>query len=789
MTIRPYPIRPRFIASASAFTLLLGLPLGAQETFAFKWQESGIAKKVNGQRPHSIMLAAEAPASIKMAPPGLIAPLYGSFAMGPAKAAANIGVILDVTADKQQHLYVDANGNGDFTDDPACTWAHPAKVGDTGAEELAWEGAATVAIPLAGGIRNGRVCFYVTQTGADGKLVQPVIFHFSDFGWVGDLKLDGKTIPAVLEDGGGAADLHLDGNRMDTPLLWLDLPGKARTVMPSRPFDLDGKWWAMANLTADGAFEIKPAPKPAGADLPTGPDLSPGHPAPAFAAVRTDGEAVKFPGDYQGKVVLIDFWARWCGPCIMELPNVVKAYDTYHARGLEVLGICLDKEPAGDALADFTSKKNMAWPQVCDGKGWNSAVSKLYGINSIPRMMLVNGSTGVILSGEAIRGEKLAPAIEKALAAVAGKPTDAAAAPPAAPAPAAPGHGLKPGDPAPALCPGKWLQGEPVAEFAPGTVYVVEFWATWCGPCKASIPHLNELHLKYKDQGLVVIGQDCWERNDAAVEPFVRNMAEHMTYRVTADDKADGGKGRMANAWLTAAGLNGIPAAFIIDKQGKIAWIGHPMKMEATMLEAILAGKYDTKKAAEEVAREEKQAAMTTAGRLRGLQVTFTRQLAASQWPEAEVTMGEIDKLAADLSMPTMKFVYNQLRLKLFLAKKDLEGAVTFASSLVEASPGQDVVPILIASDFAGFPDLKGPALDYATKLARDGYAKGGMNAKSFTATLARLEMIQGHLDKAVELQTQAIRDVPEQAPDATRAQLAADLESYKAGKLPPPRG
>jgi hypothetical protein len=151
--------------------------------------------------------------------------------------------------------------------------------------------------------------------------------------------------------------------------------------------------------------------------------------------------------------------------------------------------------------------------------------------------------------------------------------------------------------------------------------------------------------------------------------------------------------------------------------------------------------------------------------------------------------MGEIDKLAADLSMPTMKFVYNQLRLKLFLAKKDLEGAVTFASSLVEASPGQDVVPILIASDFAGFPDLKGPALDYATKLARDGYAKGGMNAKSFTATLARLEMIQGHLDKAVELQTQAIRDVPEQAPDATRAQLAADLESYKAGKLPPPRG
>lgn len=105
----------------------------------------------------------------------------------------------------------------------------------------------------------------------------------------------------------------------------------------------------------------------------------------------------------------------------------------------------VDKEPAGAALADFTGKKNMTWPQVCDGKGWNSAVSKLYGIKSIPRMMLVNGSTGIILSDDAIRGENLAPAIEKALAAVSGK---APAIAPAAPA-AAPGHARKSGDPAP----------------------------------------------------------------------------------------------------------------------------------------------------------------------------------------------------------------------------------------------------------------------------------------------------------------------------------------------------
>src|SRR5215471_5656015 len=80
---------------------------------------------------------------------------------------------------------------------------------------------------------------------------------------------------------------------------------------------------------------------------------------------------------------------------------------------------------------------------------------------------------------------------------------------------------LKVGDPAPKLQTGKWVQGEPVKEFAKGKAYIVEFWATWCGPCRISIPHLNEIHNKFKDKGLIVIGQDCWEHNDALVAPFV----------------------------------------------------------------------------------------------------------------------------------------------------------------------------------------------------------------------------------------------------------------------------
>ena len=142
---------------------------------------------------------------------------------------------------------------------------------------------------------------------------------------------------------------------------------------------------------------------------------------------------------------------------------------------------------------------------------------------------------------------------------------------------------LKVGDDAPKLQVGKWVQGEAVKSLETGTVYVVEFWSTWCGPCRASIPHLNEVWKANKDKGLVVIGQNVWEEEEDGVEKFVKKMGEKMTYRVALDDKSKEEKGMMAKTWMEAAGQDGIPAAFVVDKAGKIAWIGHPTELDGPL--------------------------------------------------------------------------------------------------------------------------------------------------------------------------------------------------------------
>jgi len=145
-----------------------------------------------------------------------------------------------------------------------------------------------------------------------------------------------------------------------------------------------------------------------------------GEQLPLFEATTTEGKTIRMPDDYKGKVVLLDFWATWCVPCVAEIPNVASAYEKYHGRGLEVLSVSLDWENTGEALTRFTRKHGMTWPQIYDGKGEYTPLSRRFSIlggAGIPFALLVDGDTGqVIAAGKNTRGPSLAPAIEAALA-------------------------------------------------------------------------------------------------------------------------------------------------------------------------------------------------------------------------------------------------------------------------------------------------------------------------------------------------------------------------------------
>ncbi len=140
---------------------------------------------------------------------------------------------------------------------------------------------------------------------------------------------------------------------------------------------------------------------------------------------------------------------------------------------------------------------------------------------------------------------------------------------------------------APELDVAKFVKGEPVSlAKGRGSVYVVEFWATWCGPCRTSIPHLTELQKKFKNKGVTIVGIS--DETEDKVMPFVKDMAGKMDYVVAVDkNRATYGK------YMAAFEQNGIPTAFVVDQAGKIVWFGHPMGDLEQVLDKVVQGKFD----------------------------------------------------------------------------------------------------------------------------------------------------------------------------------------------------
>lgn len=136
---------------------------------------------------------------------------------------------------------------------------------------------------------------------------------------------------------------------------------------------------------------------------------------PVFEARSLSGRMISFPAEFSGKIVLLDFWATWCGPCVAEIPRLVEAYERFHPQGFEILGVSLDKvrRIAAKQIRRFTELQKMPWEQIYDG---TESISSAYMVTGIPAAYLVDGDSGELLAiGEALRGPALHKTIEQHL--------------------------------------------------------------------------------------------------------------------------------------------------------------------------------------------------------------------------------------------------------------------------------------------------------------------------------------------------------------------------------------
>jgi thiol-disulfide isomerase/thioredoxin len=138
--------------------------------------------------------------------------------------------------------------------------------------------------------------------------------------------------------------------------------------------------------------------------------LSPGSPFPEFSVTDLEGKPLSLAA-MKGKVVLIDFWATWCGPCVAELPYVLKAYEKHRAQGFEIIGVSLDQDKA--QLLSFLTREKVTWPQHLDGKEPSASLASKYAVETIPSTFLLDREGKIIEKN--LRGEALETAVAKAL--------------------------------------------------------------------------------------------------------------------------------------------------------------------------------------------------------------------------------------------------------------------------------------------------------------------------------------------------------------------------------------
>jgi thiol-disulfide isomerase/thioredoxin len=316
------------------------------------------------------------------------------------------------------------------------------------------------------------------------------------------------------------------------------------------------------------------------------------------------------------------------------------------------------------------------------------------------------------------------------------------------------------GETAPLLRVGTWLKGTPIPQFEKGKVYLIDIWATWCGPCIGGFPHLSELQDKYGKDGLVIIGltgPDEYGTTLVKAKELLVEKGNIVRYRMAWDEG-----GRSYKQWMALESDRGWPFAFIVGRDGKVAYIGHPEGID-TVLPQILDGSFDAAGAAK-----------AYANRLRAREVgaQMNALVQEKRYDEASKKFAELAELDKEASFEYAPFqvsiLYNIPR-----REEAFKFAIEFAKGNVQEARGavHQIATYLSDPKRAGDPDAANAAAHVARK-----YVDAFPAQPESYALMARTSAAKHDFKHAISQQQRAIElSTPDQKEAAQQL-----LDEYK---------
>jgi hippurate hydrolase len=356
----------------------------------------GMTARVGGYRPLRAVMDVSRDEAKKISD-DWEAPKFGKIVYG----AKSWLFALNEPEGKPATLHVDTNGDGDLTNDPSTKWEPRTRDGST-----MYNG--TIKVALDSNQLASLGVYRFDPNDEQRAALKNTLLYYYDFGYEYSFQLDGKdftTFVAGLVDNNSrfAIDRNRDG----------DISPRLESAKMDTPFNFTGTTYVFRLENDKLRLEKAEAPVEL---MPLPPHLVIGKPALKFTATTMDGQTIEFPKHYAGKIVMLDFWATWCGPCIAEIPNMKEAYAKWHDQGFEILGISFDKEDMEEKIKTFLSEREMLWPQIYEGKSWDTSLGVLHDVSGIPFVLLVDGDTHEIIATERqLRGKGLTEFIGKQL--------------------------------------------------------------------------------------------------------------------------------------------------------------------------------------------------------------------------------------------------------------------------------------------------------------------------------------------------------------------------------------